>query len=640
MKRITKIKLHNFRAFFGNNYQLSMPTGQNVLIYGENGSGKSSVYNALRDFFESSDKPALQFWRNSYADGSGDGSVEVVFSEFPQTNPTTPDEVFNFNTIHALRTADSCGYIKKANKARAFLSYQELVRSYLAPKDDLRNPNLYELIIETLLANHSLVGPNTTGKTIAERWDEIQTGLNKNSARYAAFKVARNSLPGFEQDLLQVLRPILIETNRYLSEFFKNDILIDIDALLVRPHKFPDGKGWWIDKLFRLKVNLFLDDIANGYQHRLNEARLSSIAICLYLAAIKKSPQPDDYKIIFLDDVFIGLDTSNRIPLLELIKIEFPDHQIFISTYDRFWYETALRWFDAQMPNKWKKYEVFVHNAEHSAGKIFDKPIVTDYKDNLSIAQNALKNGIKPDYPAAANYFRKYAEEILTDTSLIPEHHNRNLNPNNDEYGILTKGYELTGIVQNAKHFLQSIFQDTKLIVELESHLKTLLHPLSHFELSTPIYKGELLRIEDCLINLKSFLSEIKVTYKPVGAPLKKMRLNFQVAPGFQRQYAIGTIPVLYVVKLVGGALVFSNCDNFAAHVKDDDNGTISSSVLDYKGDPKYQFSTLADTCQKRFIADTAIARYSATTPIADYIDNFQFMDGTAWHPLRNLLIW
>ena len=45
-----------------------MSTGENVLIYGENGSGKSSIYNALKDFFESSDKPALQFWRNSYAD--------------------------------------------------------------------------------------------------------------------------------------------------------------------------------------------------------------------------------------------------------------------------------------------------------------------------------------------------------------------------------------------------------------------------------------------------------------------------------------------------------------------------------------------------------------------------------------------
>ena len=72
-----------------------MSTGENVLIYGENGSGKSSIYNALKDFFESSDKPALQFWRNSYADGTGDGSVEVIFSEFPQTNPITPDDILD-----------------------------------------------------------------------------------------------------------------------------------------------------------------------------------------------------------------------------------------------------------------------------------------------------------------------------------------------------------------------------------------------------------------------------------------------------------------------------------------------------------------------------------------------------------------
>ena len=36
-------------------------TGKNLLVYGENGSGKSSLYFALKLFLESSDDPSYRF---------------------------------------------------------------------------------------------------------------------------------------------------------------------------------------------------------------------------------------------------------------------------------------------------------------------------------------------------------------------------------------------------------------------------------------------------------------------------------------------------------------------------------------------------------------------------------------------------
>lgn len=644
MKKITSIKLHNFRAFYGNNYQLTMPQGENVLIYGENGSGKSSIYNALKDFFESSDKPNLQFWRNVYADATGYGAVEVSFSEFPQTIPPTSDDVFDFNNVIAQRTAHTSNYIKRANKARAFLSYQELVKSYLAPNDDLRNPNLYELIIETLLANHTLQGPESIGQTIEERWAVINNGLVINSARFARFRTSKASLPGFETDLIQVLTPILQETNRYLTAYFKNNIIIDSDALSVRVSKIPNGSGWKLDRLFRLKVNLFADDVNNGYQNRLNEARLSAFAICLYLAAIKKSPQPDLYKIIFLDDVFIGLDTSNRIPLLELIKTEFPEHQVFISTYDRFWYETAVRWFNVHNKDQWKYYEIFIHQAEHLPTKIFDKPIVTIHKSNFAKAQDALKNRVKPDYPSAANNFRKYAEELLTDKNLIPEHENRNqLAPLADFYGDLTLAYKLTQIVDNAIHFLNSIHQDASLLIDLKSHLSTLLHPLSHFELSAPIYKGELERIENCLVRLAPFLVSIKVNYKPVAVPLKKIRINFIVSPNVTRRYLIVAVPQLYIVNDGAGNLQFSICDCYTPNVATETVGTVTvNQKCDHKQNPTmFRFNSLANACETLRNADIVTPAYATIPLIADYIDNIEFEETpNNFVPLRNLLVW
>ena len=74
-----------------------------------------------------------------------------------------------------------------------------------------------------------------------------------------------------------------------------------------------------------------------GYHLFLNEARLTAIAISIYLAAHLSVPK-GDFEILFLDDIFTGLDTSNRLPLLQILsdpkigdneKDTLSNHQIF-----------------------------------------------------------------------------------------------------------------------------------------------------------------------------------------------------------------------------------------------------------------------------------------------------------------------
>ena len=52
--RITEIKLNNYRAFYGEHTISLDKDGKNLMIYGENGSGKSSLFTALQNFFLSS----------------------------------------------------------------------------------------------------------------------------------------------------------------------------------------------------------------------------------------------------------------------------------------------------------------------------------------------------------------------------------------------------------------------------------------------------------------------------------------------------------------------------------------------------------------------------------------------------------
>ena len=61
MVKITKIEIKNFKAFRGPDViDLSEEGGQSLLLYGENGSGKTSLYKALKLFLESSENEFYQ----------------------------------------------------------------------------------------------------------------------------------------------------------------------------------------------------------------------------------------------------------------------------------------------------------------------------------------------------------------------------------------------------------------------------------------------------------------------------------------------------------------------------------------------------------------------------------------------------
>ena len=55
MAAITKIEIEGFKAF-PNYFELNLEDGKNLLLYGENGSGKSSVYFALHVLLQSAFK--------------------------------------------------------------------------------------------------------------------------------------------------------------------------------------------------------------------------------------------------------------------------------------------------------------------------------------------------------------------------------------------------------------------------------------------------------------------------------------------------------------------------------------------------------------------------------------------------------
>ena len=137
----------------------------------------------------------------------------------------------------------------------------------------------------------------------------------------------------------------------------------------------------------------------------LNEARLSAIAISIYLGMIKRHVQGILCKILFLDDIFIGLDISNRLPLLEILKSDFPDYQIFITTYDKPWFEYAKSILKDELVD-WKTMEFYARPTQ----KGFEIPCIFDEQNLLEKAKYHLGSC---DYKAAAVYTRSAFESII-----------------------------------------------------------------------------------------------------------------------------------------------------------------------------------------------------------------------------------
>ena len=147
-----------------------------------------------------------------------------------------------------------------------------------------------------------------------------------------------------------------------------------------------------------------------NYSRFLNEARLTSLAIALYLAGLKLSPAKD-YRLLVLDDILIGLDMVNRVKMLELIHEHFAYWQLFIFTYSKAWFE---RLKDRLKPSGWaSSWKAVVLREDRREQETSPRVVVEESGDRLQMAMIHLR---RKDYHGAAVYARSALEGICHQT--------------------------------------------------------------------------------------------------------------------------------------------------------------------------------------------------------------------------------
>ena len=263
--------------------------------------------------------------------------------------------------------------------------------------------NLFEPMVAELLAGFVDLATN---KTIWELWQAVQRNLpTVNTHRLVGN--ALNACTQFNTATKRAIELLLPEAQAILQRLCPNSLqLVGLPFAGVR---YNSAKAYrdkaFVDKSIGLQISYRGLDVDRP-QNYLNEARLSALALALYLGArLACAPRTTPHlKMLVLDDVLVGLDHSNRLPVLSVLQDYFADWQVVLLTHDRGWFDLARQ----HLPNGWTCYEVY----EGDQAALAPLPIVrkTQKRPAPALLQKA-RDLLTMGYPeAAANYVRQAFE--------------------------------------------------------------------------------------------------------------------------------------------------------------------------------------------------------------------------------------
>lgn len=401
-------------------------------------------------------------------------------------------EEYNFTTDTRNTNSSSDSTIKDAYHLKSFLTYKNLLDIHHLKKND--EINLFNLLVNGVLKHfkYTLTG----GKELGALWKEVQDLIKKetdityntprkkrdvdaaltsfNNAFSQLFKEPTSSQPNPEY-ILTHAKPIL--------DVFNHNIVIKLNYIPARPNA-----DYTALERGNVAIELKYAGKTISKPHLfLNEARLSAIAISIYLGMIKRHPQLKPYKILFLDDVFIGLDIANRIPLLRILEDHFSDYQIFVTTYDKPWYEYAKSFLDC---SKWNTIEFYAEevNGGYEIPKIFDK---TD------LIQKSIYHYNNSDYKASAVYAHSAFEKIIMDYC--------------EDKGIAIP-YKKKQKDYSSQIFWNKVKNDVPVTVknDIEQYRFLTLNSYSHYNPETNPFRTDLRNAITAVENLRTTLNAIR----------------------------------------------------------------------------------------------------------------------------------
>lgn len=400
--RIKRLALTDFRAFPGPAPAHFNLDGKNLLVYGENGAGKSSVFHALGGFFALKPQRALREHKNVFS-GLPDTDCKVAV-EFADGSPSVEWTVSSHPG--SLRAQAMDARVAEAALRRACLDYRALLDTNY--KQGGGSINLFDIAVEHLLRDFSVTVAGGTTTNIGELWTKVLgskpgthtsaalTRINQACVEFnTAFRGAFPALIPLINGLMQLLGWKDLEVKGF------NTPGLTYNSARLKQNRAIDGQQLTPELSFR-------NHPLQTPQLFLNEARLSGLGLSIYLAgrlACTPTTPSTALKLLVLDDVLIGLDHSNRLPVLDVLNAKFSDWQTVLLTHDRNWFDLAR----SHLPEgEWRCIEVYEGDASATAPIPIVRP--TQNRPARALLDKAKELIQTPYVEAAANYARQSFE--------------------------------------------------------------------------------------------------------------------------------------------------------------------------------------------------------------------------------------
>ena len=465
--KITRLRTRRFRGFHAN-FALDLPGGQNVLLYGDNGSGKSSIACALKNILVDQASPITPH-RNVFSAQGEDAEIEITYNPWPDPLATTLRWDQNGHPLDQLAEAIRPTFRNAVARA-SFIDYRDLLRTS-GSKDSLPH-EFFDLTAGTLLRFVEATGAGGTSTTLGALYDSTKwfgVGLRKRERVDAANARAASFNGAFQA----FLGPLESKVSELLGHF---EGLLTTVRFDYEPLRWDDENWSKCGGKLRPIVTFKGTELDHG-PAILNEARLTALAICIFLAGAIISDvdpaNPNHPRLLVLDDALISLDASNRKPVLEILQLPaFQYFQIIMLTHDSVWFDVARKRL-----NGWKVCKLLTEHPERpdeASVPVFQEIGTGGPASDLDIAENHLNQG---DKPAAAVYARSAFEQKL---KLMAEKNHLQLSFQREVKRVSADS--LWTAVKNWNAGLVSPHIPASIVTAIEAFRSDILNELSHSE--------------------------------------------------------------------------------------------------------------------------------------------------------------
>lgn len=557
MPAINRIHICGFKAF-PNDFELQLE-GKNLLMYGENGSGKSSIYYALHCMFQAPLKPDAG---KKYFDPASEQHLKnlnnldadsKIWIDFDGRHPF----IYNIDKEGYQFTLLGGKHPLPAQINGCFVNHQFLFHFF-----NFRNSqriNLFPVFIKDILP---FCKDDNTGLHIGEMYDEITASIIKKGRHIHPDYIS--NIEYFNKAVKKVVEDINIYASDRYNESFKdeddNELVIRLryDSNFDKPED--DTNEYWLkyDNIIELvKENGEIKERKSSYKKLnepfigleisekmpdgnlrkivkphtyFNEAKLTAIALSVRFALLNIE-KPADGRFLALDDMLISLDMSNRAKVVDFLLKISDKYKIYLFTHDKMFFE-YFKHKTKKNQDAWVYKEIYMD---------YDKtPYIRNSEDYLGQTEHYIK---QHEYEIAGNFLRKEAEAFC-----------KNFLPKKKQLTGDFAHLDLNGLIMNCKDYAaESGVIDISIFNELDEHRKFILNPSSHDSYDVAKYGHEVKRCLQTLrklreIIIKPFLkfgSQVEFTLKTPEPRISEYKFILTLCDDFRIIIMPGESPVI-----------------------------------------------------------------------------------------------